>query len=251
MAHLAHPRPENLGVNLSTIRYLDESVTSLHEKKMNSLKMDSLMEMMRTQMGQNHQLAAEVAQLAAQVAQLAAQVAQLAAQVAQLAAQTPRRKPSHRRDPPSPADEDDDFEMIGHHQLPCRDREMTSHREIKPENGRRSYAPFTSAGNSLNRQQSAYLSTTSTSTVLHSIGSLDLHWRASLAPTSNAARSASSIELIQTQMTLGWSLMARRWTDVMAFQDHLYSFTDDDNPEAENQVLSLLDTLFSGSALIW
>lgn len=106
--NMASPRSEKLGVNLSTIRYLDESITSLHAK------MDCLIEMMRLQMAQDQQLAT---------------------QVAQLAAQSPRREqslqPSHRRDPPSPAGEDDDFEMIRHHQLPRRDREMTSHREIK------------------------------------------------------------------------------------------------------------------------
>ncbi|OIW23110.1 hypothetical protein CONLIGDRAFT_686883 [Coniochaeta ligniaria NRRL 30616] len=56
--NMAHPRPEKLGVNLSTIRYLDESVTSLHATK------DNLMEITRTQMGQNEQLATKVDQSA-------------------------------------------------------------------------------------------------------------------------------------------------------------------------------------------
>ncbi|OIW22200.1 hypothetical protein CONLIGDRAFT_675175 [Coniochaeta ligniaria NRRL 30616] len=142
--------------------------------------MDSLMEMMRTQMGQNQQLAT---------------------QVAQLAAQSPRREPSlqpsHRRDPPAPADEDDDFEMIGHHQLPRRDREMTSHRNIKPETGRRSFAPFAQlAGSSLPTHTTARQS-------LHSSPCF-------ITLVSSEATSASSIQLIQTQMILPWSLTASR-----------------------------------------
>ncbi|OIW22293.1 hypothetical protein CONLIGDRAFT_687677 [Coniochaeta ligniaria NRRL 30616] len=55
--NMGHPRPKKLGVNLTTIRYLDGSVTSLHAE------LDSLMEMMRTQRGQNQQLAAQSFQL--------------------------------------------------------------------------------------------------------------------------------------------------------------------------------------------
>ncbi|OIW23111.1 hypothetical protein CONLIGDRAFT_649940 [Coniochaeta ligniaria NRRL 30616] len=46
--------------------------------------------------------------------------------------------------------------MIGDAQLPRRYREMTSDCETKPENGRRSFAPFVPAGNSFSWQQSAY-----------------------------------------------------------------------------------------------
>ncbi|OIW23084.1 hypothetical protein CONLIGDRAFT_686854 [Coniochaeta ligniaria NRRL 30616] len=41
------------------------------------------------------------------------------------------------------------------------------------------------------------------------------------------------------------------FTGVIAFQERLYSFTSDANQEAESQVLSLVDILLSGSALIW
>ncbi|OIW22194.1 hypothetical protein CONLIGDRAFT_687775 [Coniochaeta ligniaria NRRL 30616] len=42
------------------------------------------------------------------------------------------------------------------------------------------------------------------------------------------------------------------FTDVMAFLERLDSFTSDiDSADAETQILGLLDTLFSGSAVIW
>ncbi|OIW22080.1 hypothetical protein CONLIGDRAFT_687901 [Coniochaeta ligniaria NRRL 30616] len=129
------PYPEKLGVNISTIRYLDGSVTSLHAK------MDSLMEMMRSQMA-----VTEMRIKMAQNQQLATEVED--------SLPTTAASPSPCRGLP---DDDDDFERIGHHQLPRRDREMTPHCEIKPENGRRSYAPFAPVGNSFNRQQSAYV----------------------------------------------------------------------------------------------
>ncbi|OIW23115.1 hypothetical protein CONLIGDRAFT_686885 [Coniochaeta ligniaria NRRL 30616] len=51
--NLAHPRPEKLGVNLSTVRNLDEAVTSLHSK------MDCLTETARIVTAQNDHLAAQ------------------------------------------------------------------------------------------------------------------------------------------------------------------------------------------------
>ncbi|OIW22168.1 hypothetical protein CONLIGDRAFT_650756 [Coniochaeta ligniaria NRRL 30616] len=219
--NIAHPRPKKLGVNLSTIRYLDESVTSLPEK------MDPLLEMVRTQMSQTQQLAA---------------------QVARLAAQSPRRKPSPRREPshqPSLAG-DDDFEMTGHRQLPHRERafrEITSHREIKPKNGRQSFAP---AG----RQRSAYPYNQFNSPFNRQSGSpfeskaCTYIKRSEVGQFNATCPDPDNLGIVSNGKTLVF-------TDVMAFQERLYSFTSDANPEAKSQVVGLLDTLFSGSTLIW
>ncbi|OIW22202.1 hypothetical protein CONLIGDRAFT_687768 [Coniochaeta ligniaria NRRL 30616] len=222
--NMAHPRPEKLGVNLSTIRYLDGSVTSLH------LKLDSLMEMMRTQMGQNQQLPAQVAQLAAQ---------------------------SPRRDLPLPAEEDDDFETIEHRQLPRRQlprrerpfRDMTSRREIKPENGRQpSFAPFAPAG----RQQLASPNQ-SNNPACNDPYNRETRSTFETKPRTYIKRS----EVSQFSPTypdpddLGMVSGGKRLViaEVMAFMERLDGDISDGNPEAENQVFSFLDTLLSDPAL--
>ncbi|OIW22191.1 hypothetical protein CONLIGDRAFT_701331 [Coniochaeta ligniaria NRRL 30616] len=142
--------------------------------------------------------------------------------------------------------------MIGHHQLPRRDREMTSHREIKPETGRRSFAPFAPA----DRQHSAFPYNNSYNQCLRSTP----FNRQSRSPFESKPRTyikrsevgqfnptypdPDDLEMVSDGKTLVF-------TGVMVFQERLHSFTDDANPEAENQILGLLDTLFSGSALIW
>ncbi|OIW24281.1 hypothetical protein CONLIGDRAFT_649034 [Coniochaeta ligniaria NRRL 30616] len=105
----AHPPPEKLRFNVSTVHYVDESVASLHSK------VDSPMDIMRYWMAQN------------------------------------AARPSPHRDPP-PTDKTTFCDMAGNCQLPRSDREMPWNHEIKPENGRQSFAPFASTG----QQQSTH-----------------------------------------------------------------------------------------------
>ncbi|OIW24261.1 hypothetical protein CONLIGDRAFT_649018 [Coniochaeta ligniaria NRRL 30616] len=122
--------------------------------------------------------------------------------------------------------------MTGHCHFPCRDRETTSHREIKPDNGTPSFTPF------------------ATAVSLRLIATQAFHSEPSIAPTSDATRLAGSILLVQSRKTFGVSDgKTLVFTDVKAFQEGLYTFTDTAN--AEYQILNLLHALGSGSALIW
>ncbi|OIW22329.1 hypothetical protein CONLIGDRAFT_650648 [Coniochaeta ligniaria NRRL 30616] len=214
----------SLESTISTIRYLDESVTSLRSK------MDSLMEMVRIQMGQNQQLATLVAQLTAHN----------------------RREPSSRRDLPSAADGNDDFEMIGQYQVPQREgpfREMTTHREIKPKrwyfapnHSRQSLAPFVTAG----REPSAYPHTSLFNRQTGSPFETKPYYtrikRNNVGQFNPDYPGPQDLRMISDGKTLVL-------TDVTAFRERFYTITT--SPEGENQALSLFDTLLSGSTLIW
>ncbi|OIW22108.1 hypothetical protein CONLIGDRAFT_650787 [Coniochaeta ligniaria NRRL 30616] len=134
---------------------------------------------------------------------------------------SPRREPSPRRQPYL-ADEDDDLEMTGHRQLPHCERpfpEITSHREIKPE--RPSFAPFAPGGDSFDREQSAYPTGTPfnrrTGSPYESKPRTCIK-RSEVGQSDPTYPDPQDLGMVSDGKTLGF-------TDVMAFQERIHSFT--------------------------
>ncbi|OIW24306.1 hypothetical protein CONLIGDRAFT_685923 [Coniochaeta ligniaria NRRL 30616] len=109
-------------------------------------------------------------------------------------------------------------------------RKVAYHRVIHPENGRRSFAAFAQAGNPYNRKTGTPFET---------------------KPRTYIKRSGvgQSVLLVQIHKTSVWSdVKTVLFTDVMASQERLYTFTD--SAEEENQLVNLSQPLLAGYALI-
>ncbi|OIW22379.1 hypothetical protein CONLIGDRAFT_224440 [Coniochaeta ligniaria NRRL 30616] len=123
--------------------------------------------------------------------------------------------------------------MIEHRQRPHRDYEMNVHREIKPENGRQSSAPFAPASNTYNRQIGSPFQTKHYYTRIrrNEVGQFNPYYP-----------NPQGLGMISDNKALVF-------TDVISFQERLDTGTD--SAYAENQILRVFDTLMSGLQLIW